>query len=373
MSKDLKNAAVGLAGFAMVLAVLGFALAATIDEVPDLSKWQGPMELISGGSAALIRPGDSISVQVEDAPLKFYTFSINAEPVIRYQGDLQPAGSFDELDLRVYLTMAPGGQAGPNVFSVTGESENPVLEVRVEGGADITRNLPVGSEIFVRVSNPHLSGKDLDKPTPTPTFITSDKTATPPPVPSTTMTPTESPTVTPTPTGTVQPVVTPSPQPQDTPASTPPPLEDVAISLSLAVRPQRVVVNEALSVGTGLGNTPGAEVLAVARNNQGKIDTHGTMTVTLSQQDAGFGQLIDLTGTPAAGTPQYVGFYAPPTGVMFRTRTVHIEAVYEVPGQDALRADATVRVERIASLRERENLLTYTQPSRNIFMQVRTR
>lgn len=370
MRKNLKHAAVGLTGLALFLAIVGLAIAATntLADVRDLSKWDNRPEPING--AVELYPEGAISTVVTQVPTGNYLFSIAVRAFVVNSATaiaVEPSdyGVLVDLLLNNRSSGRSPGQLQPRVVNYVAGSA--ALGVIVERYAEIaSATLPKDASLVVQLYSPELrrlssdpggGGSDEEQPTP-------PETAPPEP----TQPPEASPVPTP------QPSETPFAPPVDvepTPAPLPTP---VPVTLHLRVLPSRLILDDlAVTSGGGLyGDGPSADVVAVALDSEGKVDTNGTMTVRLSDRDTGFGQLVGAPVSVAHGDPQYLGLYLPPAQADFKSRTVRIEAVYQVTGQEPLRTEAAIEVVRITTVRDRESALTVKAGARNLYMQVKS-
>ncbi|MBE7561009.1 hypothetical protein HS125_19500 [bacterium] len=368
MKTRVKNAAVGLAGLALGLAIVGLALAATnsLSDVSDLEKWDVHPPLIN--KVAHLHP-TAPSATVYGQPTGFYTFSI---AVGAYLVDATGSVAVEPLNYGVNVVLSMSSHSAPRAAGevqprVKGPAGGPIL-LAVDVTQDLaggTAPVPRDASLVLQLYSPGLkysqtadAGGGAGEP---------DEPSEPPEEP-------KLPEVIPTP---IIPDATQTPSPvpvNDTPVQTPEIPKPIAVNLYLKVLPSRLIVDDSLLSGGGLyGDGPSAEVVAVAFNSLGKIDTEGRMEVKLADQDAGFGQLVSAPVDPSRGDPQYLGLYLPPTQLAYKARKVHIQATYTSEGQEPLNAEAVVDVFKISTLRERDAALTVKAGARNLYLQVKMR
>ncbi len=377
MKQNVKVALVGLSGVALILTVVGLAFAATNTpgEVSNFENWDSKPK-VSNGAVTFYAPG-SLNTTVPNQPTGWYTFGVSVRTYLTFAGNLVApvriaAASFADYGVRVEMSMDPV----PNAIHV-GTADRPAIQgfgyanigLRINVGLDASRataQVPLDASLAVQLYGPYLAYSQTDPGGVDPGY--GDNPPVEPPVPEAPPADGTIPGATPTPTE-----VPPPPDKPGIPGEQP---GEVALSLYLKVLPSRLIVDDSLAAGGGglYGDGPSAEVIAVALNNLGKVDTHGQMTVKLADQDAGFGQLVAAPVDISQGDPQYLGLYVPPAQAAFKSRMVHLEAIYEVPGQEPLHAEAVIEVIRIATVADKVDVLTVKAGARNLYMiQVNTR
>jgi hypothetical protein len=357
VNKRRKNSFIPLLGFALVLSIIGIAIAATTDQVGDfLNGWELPPSVLTENGDAVVEQGSSISQTFED-PLEKYgewVFSVRAAEGHRDNPGQSPASftGLGGMGLTFILSINGNpGDPGETQVSFIGSSSKFDLSIEVveDKNNPAVDDPPNGSTRAMLFFGPDLNYDFIgSRPTDTPVH-----TPTPTETPSVTPTPSESPSPVGSPTPTPTPTPDPAESPEPTPVQTP-----IPAYIDLTVEPNVLILEPIVGV---FGSEVMATVKAVVYNNLGEIDTSQIMETPRAS-------LGEVSGDISRVSNRYEYLYKPAILYGVNGYTARIEVTY-----GELREEVEVEVIIINDLVKRDQRASVEPGVRTIYWKPRMR